>query len=126
PPVAGRIRGAAVSQPIRRVTTMRLLAAEGGTITAPFGSFDTAALWIIVGVSLLALAFAGVLRRQVLAASQGSQAMQDVSKAIQDGSAAYLRRQFRTLGAFGVVLLVVLLFLPVHSHLHSVTVVRIG
>ncbi len=105
---------------------MRLLAAEGGTIRATFGSFDTATLWIIAAVSLVALLFAGVLRRQVLAAPQGSQEMQEVAAAIQQGSAAYLRRQFRTLAAFGVVLLVVLLFLPVHSHVHSVIVVRIG
>jgi K(+)-stimulated pyrophosphate-energized sodium pump len=53
-----------------------------------------------------------VLVREVLAASQGSPKMREISQAVQEGAAAYLRRQFRTLGVFVVVIFFVLLLLP--------------
>src|SRR6195256_2801069 len=70
--------------------------------------------WVIIVavVGLLALGVAGVLVREVLAASQGTQRMQEIAKAVQEGAAAYLRRQFRTLGVFVVVIFFVLLLLP--------------
>ncbi len=68
---------------------------------------------IVVGViALSALGVAAVLVREVLAASQGSPKMREISQAVQEGAAAYLRRQFRTLGAFVVVIFFVLLLLP--------------
>ncbi len=70
--------------------------------------------WVIVVavIALMALAVAGWLVRDVLAASQGSAKMQEIARAVQEGAAAYLRRQFRTLGVFVVVIFFVLLFLP--------------
>ncbi len=70
--------------------------------------------WVIIVavVALLALGVAGVLVREVLAASQGTQRMQEIAKAVQEGAAAYLRRQFRTLGVFVVIIFFVLLVLP--------------
>ena len=67
--------------------------------------------WVIIVavVALLALGVAGVLVREVLAASQGTQKMQDIARAIQEGAAAYLRRQFKTLGVFVVIIFFVLL-----------------
>ena len=105
---------------------MQLLAAEGGVIKAAFGSFENATLWVVLAISVLALLFAAVLRRQVLSAPEGTDQMREVSKAIQEGSSAYLRRQFRTLGVFGVILLVILFFLPIRNPVHSATVVRLG
>jgi K(+)-stimulated pyrophosphate-energized sodium pump len=67
---------------------------------------------VVAVIALLALAVAGGLVREVLAASQGSQKMQEIAKAVQEGAAAYLRRQFRTLGVFVVVIFFVLLVLP--------------
>ena len=71
--------------------------------------------WVVIAavVGLLALGVAGVLVREVLAASQGTQRMQDIARAIQEGAAAYLRRQFRTLAVFVVIIFFVLLVLPV-------------
>src|SRR5271154_7015096 len=71
-------------------------------------------IWVvIVGVvALLALGVAGVLVREVLAASQGTEKMQEIAKAVQDGAAAYLRRQFRTLSVFVVLIFFILLVLP--------------
>src|SRR6266550_8552886 len=70
--------------------------------------------WVIIVavVALLALGVAGVLVREVLAAGQGTQRMQEIAKAVQEGAAAYLRRQFRTLGVFVVIIFFVLLLLP--------------
>jgi K(+)-stimulated pyrophosphate-energized sodium pump len=73
--------------------------------------------WVVVVavVALAALAVAGLLVREVLAASQGTAKMQEIAKAVQEGAAAYLRRQFRTLGVFVVVIFFVLLLLPADS-----------
>src|SRR5260370_16840361 len=70
--------------------------------------------WVVVvgAVALVALAVAGVLVREVLAASQGTAKMQEIAKAVQEGAAAYLRRQFRTLGVFVVLIFFILLVLP--------------
>jgi K(+)-stimulated pyrophosphate-energized sodium pump len=67
---------------------------------------------IVAVIALLALAMAGWLVRQVLAAGQGTAKMQEIALAVQEGAAAYLRRQFRTLGVFVVVIFFVLLVLP--------------
>jgi K(+)-stimulated pyrophosphate-energized sodium pump len=68
---------------------------------------------VVVGViALCALGVAGLLVREVLAASQGSPKMREISAAVQEGAAAYLRRQFRTLGVFVVIIFFVLLVLP--------------
>jgi len=67
---------------------------------------------IVAVIGVLALAMAGWLVRQVLAASQGTAKMQEIALAVQEGAAAYLRRQFRTLSVFVVVIFFVLLLLP--------------
>jgi K(+)-stimulated pyrophosphate-energized sodium pump len=71
--------------------------------------------WVVIVavVALLALGVAGVLVREVLAASQGTQKMQEIAHAVQEGAAAYLRRQFKTLSVFVVIIFFVLLLLPV-------------
>jgi K(+)-stimulated pyrophosphate-energized sodium pump len=71
--------------------------------------------WVVIVavIGLLALGVAGALVREVLAASQGTQRMQDISRAVQEGAAAYLRRQFQTLSIFVVIIFFVLLVLPV-------------
>jgi K(+)-stimulated pyrophosphate-energized sodium pump len=61
---------------------------------------------------LSALAVAGWLVRDVLAASQGTAKMQEIAKAVQEGAAAYLRRQFRTLAVFAFIIPWILLLLP--------------
>ncbi|GAA6524805.1 sodium-translocating pyrophosphatase [Intrasporangium sp. DVR] len=63
-------------------------------------------------VALVALVIAFVLRAGVLAAGQGTPKMQEISAAVQEGAAAYLARQFRTLGIFVVIVFVLLFALP--------------
>ncbi len=68
---------------------------------------------VVLVVALAALAFSAVLVREVLKADQGTAKMQDIAKAVQEGAAAYLSRQFRTLAVFAVIVFVLLLLLPV-------------
>jgi K(+)-stimulated pyrophosphate-energized sodium pump len=99
---------------------MNLLASESASIDVEFGSFETMMLWVTLGISLLALAFAWWLRREVLAAPEGTDKMKDIAKAIQEGAAAYLTRQFRTVGIFLGLLAVILFFaLPVPEEIKA-------
>jgi len=71
------------------------------------------AIVIAVGVvALVALAIAFVLRAGVLAAGTGTKRMQEISEAVQEGAAAYLGRQFRTLSVFVVLVFALLFVLP--------------
>ncbi|WP_182872923.1 sodium-translocating pyrophosphatase [Microbispora sp. H10670] len=70
---------------------------------------------VVAVVALLALAVAGGLVREVLAAGQGTERMQNIARAVQEGAAAYLTRQFRTLAIFVVVIPFLLLLLPAGS-----------
>ncbi|QOR71356.1 sodium-translocating pyrophosphatase [Ruania alkalisoli] len=67
---------------------------------------------VIAVVAVVALVLAVVLRRQVLAAGDGTPAMQSIATAIQEGAQAYLNRQFRTLAIFAVVVFALLFLLP--------------
>ncbi|MDQ1712307.1 MAG: K(+)-stimulated pyrophosphate-energized sodium pump, partial [Frankiaceae bacterium] len=90
---------------------MHFLAQEGGKIPSIMGG-DKTLLLVIFATSFLALAVAYYLSREVLAASQGSEKMQEIAKAIQEGASAYLSRQFRTLALFVVLTFGILFALP--------------
>ncbi|MEV4094569.1 sodium-translocating pyrophosphatase [Streptosporangium saharense] len=70
---------------------------------------------VVAVVALIALAVAAVLVREVLAASQGTERMQDIARAVQEGASAYLTRQFRTLALFVVLIPFLLYLLPADS-----------
>jgi K(+)-stimulated pyrophosphate-energized sodium pump len=71
------------------------------------------AIVVAVGVvALIALAIAFVLRAGVLATGTGTAKMQEISAAVQEGGAAYLGRQFRTLSIFVVIVFLLLFALP--------------
>src|SRR2546427_5430362 len=107
---------------------MPFLAQEGGTITAVFRSFEKNSLWVVLAISLLALGFAAYLRREVLAAPEGTEKMKSIARAIQEGSRAYLSRQFRTVAMFMVLITIGLYFvLPVPKDTdHAASVIRLG
>jgi K(+)-stimulated pyrophosphate-energized sodium pump len=67
---------------------------------------------VVLGVSLVALAIAYALRAQVLAADEGTEKMKSIAEAVQEGAAAYLNRQFKTLSFFVVIVFVLLFALP--------------
>ena len=56
--------------------------------------------YVVLAVALGALAIAFGLRQQVLAQSDGTDKMREIAEAEQEGAAAYLARQFRTLSYF--------------------------
>ena len=74
---------------------------------------DMALVAVVLVISLAALGFAAYLVKAVLAADQGTAKMREIAQAVQEGAAAYLRRQFRTLGVFAVIVFLLLLVLPV-------------
>ncbi|MGA1328822.1 MAG: sodium-translocating pyrophosphatase [Candidatus Nanopelagicales bacterium] len=83
------------------------------------GSNQTLVLVVAV-ISALALVMAVVFRREVLAFGEGTPKMQEIAKAVQEGAAAYLARQFKTLAIFVVLIFGLLFVLP------GTTDVRIG
>jgi K(+)-stimulated pyrophosphate-energized sodium pump len=67
--------------------------------------------------SILALLFAGYLTRSVKSQDPGTDKMKDIARAIQEGSMAFLRREYRTLLVFvlAVAIILGLLFNPLVS-----------
>jgi K(+)-stimulated pyrophosphate-energized sodium pump len=59
----------------------------------------------------VAVAYGVVTTRSLLALSPGNETMQRLSAAVQEGASAYLRRQYSTIAAVGVVLFIALIFL---------------
>ncbi|MCU1673939.1 MAG: V-type H(+)-translocating pyrophosphatase, partial [Frankiales bacterium] len=96
------------------------LAAEGERLASVTGNGKTI-VTVILLISLVALGFAAVFAKEVLAAGQGTPKMIEISKAVQEGAAAYLRRQFRTLAVFAAIVFLLLFLLPADS-----SSVRIG
>jgi K(+)-stimulated pyrophosphate-energized sodium pump len=59
---------------------------------------------------LAALVYGFVTGRQVVSADAGSQRMQDIAAAIQEGASAYLKRQYMTIAVVGVIIFVIGIF----------------
>ena len=74
-----------------------LLAAEGGYQSFVLHGGEWGLLAFAVGTAVLALLVGVALMRGVLAADQGTEKMQEIAAAIQEGASAYLRRQFKTI-----------------------------
>jgi len=81
-------------------------------------------LFVAAAIALVALGFAAALVRTVLAAGRGTQKMQDIAGAVQEGAQAYLFRQFKTLAVFVVIAVVLLFVLPVNEGGMSVKIGR--
>ena len=69
---------------------------------------DAYTLPIALVCGALALIYGIVAGRSVLAAPAGSERMREIAGAIQEGAAAYLNRQYSTIGIVGVVVAIVL------------------
>jgi K(+)-stimulated pyrophosphate-energized sodium pump len=100
------------------VSALPLAVEKAGLVS--FVSDDKPILYVILVVALVALGFAGLFAKEVLAAEQGPEKMREISKAVQEGAAAYLSRQFRTLAIFAVLVFGLLFLLP------GSTEVRVG
>ncbi|GHH71696.1 K(+)-insensitive pyrophosphate-energized proton pump [Streptosporangium violaceochromogenes] len=95
------------------MSVLHLSAAEEPGVSLS-GSHFTIVIVVAV-VALIALAVAGVLVREVLAAGQGTERMRNIARAVQEGASAYLARQFRTLALFVILIPFLLYLLPAES-----------
>ena len=66
-------------------------------------------IYWVIAAALLAVAYGGFQTRSLLAASPGSEKMQEIAAAIQEGANAYLKRQYMTIGVVGAVIFLAVL-----------------
>lgn len=64
--------------------------------------------WIGIVGALIALCFALIQSRKVMKFSEGTPAMQKIAAAIRKGANAYLKRQYRTVAIFFIVMAIIL------------------
>jgi K(+)-stimulated pyrophosphate-energized sodium pump len=60
-------------------------------------TFEQIAIWSVLGVAILGLLYAILLRYQILKEAKGTEKMLDVWNAIREGADAYLRRQLKSI-----------------------------
>jgi K(+)-stimulated pyrophosphate-energized sodium pump len=75
-----------------------LLAAEGGYQLFKLGSAEKAWLYFCIAVALVALVAGYAMMKSVLAKDAGTEKMNEIAGAVQEGAMAYIKRQFRTIG----------------------------
>src|SRR5436189_4848907 len=68
------------------------------------------ALWAIIGCGLLSIVYGIWAIQSVMSADAGSQKMQEISAAIREGAQAYLKRQYTTIAAVGIIIFVIVGF----------------
>ncbi|GAA4410050.1 sodium-translocating pyrophosphatase [Fodinibacter luteus] len=88
-----------------------LASAESGSALELTGDNLTYVIVVAV-IAVVALVMGFVFRRQVLAADPGTEKMQEIGAAVEEGAQAYLARQFKTLAIFVVLVFGLLLLLP--------------
>jgi K(+)-stimulated pyrophosphate-energized sodium pump len=71
-------------------------------------AFEQAAVWMVLGISVLGIVYAFILRGQILAQDKGTAKMQEVWGFIKSGANAYLSQQFRTIAILIAILTFVL------------------
>jgi K(+)-stimulated pyrophosphate-energized sodium pump len=81
--------------------------------TLNLSTFETIAIWAVLGIAILGLLYAIFLRQQILREDKGTAEMQAVWSAIKEGADAYLSKQLKTILPF-IVLLTIALFFSVY------------
>ncbi|MAM67428.1 MAG: sodium-translocating pyrophosphatase [Rhodospirillaceae bacterium] len=66
------------------------------------------AYWLVIACGVLAVLYGIYASRSVLSASDGNDKMREIAEAVQEGAAAYLNRQYMTIGIVGVVVGVII------------------
>ena len=75
-----------------------------------FNGMERTGLIAVLIIALIGLAYALMLRKQVLAAPVGTKKMQEIADAVREGANAYLGAQFRKIGPLIIVITVALYF----------------
>jgi K(+)-stimulated pyrophosphate-energized sodium pump len=103
---AGLGRAAAQEAPAGEIPVVEAASAPGAESGFRYFAFlndptynmmEKVALWIVLGVAIAGLLYAGALVGQVLGADQGTERMRGVARAIKEGANAYLYRQFKAI-----------------------------
>ncbi len=68
----------------------------------------TIALLLVIALGALSIVYGVITVKEVLAKDAGTARMQEIAAAVQEGASAYLTRQYATIGAVGVVLVLLI------------------
>jgi len=68
-------------------------------------------VWLVLLAGLLAIVYGGVTARSIMSLSAGTERMQEIAGAIQEGAQAYLNKQYTTIAIVGAGVFVILLFI---------------
>src|SRR5579859_7976025 len=96
----------------RAAGALHLPFGAGPTGPAPHNSrgFVMNVLWLIILCGVLAIVYAVWATYSVMQADPGSVRMQEISAAVRVGAQAYLRRQYATIAAVGIVIFLIVGF----------------
>jgi K(+)-stimulated pyrophosphate-energized sodium pump len=73
---------------------------------------ESQGLWLALACAVLAVIYGAWSIRWILAKPAGNERMQQIAAAVQEGAGAYMNRQYRTIAIVGVLLFVVIGFVP--------------
>ncbi len=74
--------------------------------------FEQYALHLAIACAVIAILYGVFVARWIVAQPAGNERMQQIAAAIQEGAGAYLRRQYMTIALVGVILFLVIAFVP--------------
>lgn len=65
---------------------------------------------LIIAAGFLAILYGYIVGKQILSASPGTNKMQEIAAAIQEGAKAYLNRQYKTITIVGIIILLIITY----------------